>query len=525
MIITYNHAKYIAEAIDSVLAQKTDFPFAIHVIDDCSTDGAQDIIRDYAARFPGVVKPFINKKNIGAEVTQKNFYRGFCTLDGDYIAFLEGDDYWTSPNRLQTHVAFLEAHPDYVACANDTLKVYDDGSRPAHVFMQPPQRDTHDIDDVISLTSVFHASSLTFRNVFRGRVPRYLSSRLSCDIFITVAHAQFGKIRYFPHAWSVYRAHSGGLFSSMTQTHGWMWNIDGMRACNRWLGYRYLPQFAKAIYRYCNVLLADGLAEDGLTPEKRGDYEAIGRRYRAIDKALRRLELVVAKWIPGVRAKSAPARLNLGCGAHQDGSVINVDKRADVDPDMVVDLERTPWPWPDNYAQEVYFLHSLEHMGRDFETLERMMRELYRVARPGARIFVRAKHPRSDAFIDDPTCVRVVSPPIMSLFDARAKPNRHLGPVAQRNKVDFEMTLRRSKVEEPYWSQLQRGEISRQQIERLMRENFNICSAYTIEMTVHKPPRPPLEPEKLQGQPEPERIPVAAVTALDQDARTPVAAE
>ncbi|MGZ3402166.1 MAG: glycosyltransferase family 2 protein [Phenylobacterium sp.] len=107
MIITYNHAKYIAQAIDSVLAQETDFSVAIHVIDDCSTDGAQDIIRDYAARYPGIVKPFINKTNIGSKVTQRNFYKGFCTLDGDYIAILEGDDYWTSPQRLQAHVAFL----------------------------------------------------------------------------------------------------------------------------------------------------------------------------------------------------------------------------------------------------------------------------------------------------------------------------------------------------------------------------------------------------------------------------------
>ena len=85
MVITYNHAKYIARALDSVLCQNVDFPLVIHVVDDCSTDGAQDIIRDYAARHPGVVKPFISKKNIGLRFPpQRNFYRGLRTLDGDF---------------------------------------------------------------------------------------------------------------------------------------------------------------------------------------------------------------------------------------------------------------------------------------------------------------------------------------------------------------------------------------------------------------------------------------------------------
>lgn len=115
MIITYNHAKYIARAIDSVVSQDVDFPIAVHIVDDCSTDGAQDIIRDYAARYPGVVKPFINKKNIGRKVTQKNFHRGLLTLDGEYMAILEGDDFWSATDKLRKQVEFLEANPDFVA--------------------------------------------------------------------------------------------------------------------------------------------------------------------------------------------------------------------------------------------------------------------------------------------------------------------------------------------------------------------------------------------------------------------------
>jgi hypothetical protein len=494
MIITYNHAKYIGEAIDSVLAQKTDFDFAIHVIDDCSTDGAQDIIRDYAARYPGVVKPFINKKNIGSKVTQRNFYRGFCTLDGDYISFLEGDDYWTSPDRLQTHVDFLEANPDFVACAGNTLKVYEDGSnRAPHVFLPAPPKEVHDISDLIS-NSFFHASSLTFRNVFRGRVPRYLRSPLSCDIFLNIAHGQYGKVRYFQNIWSVYRAHGGGLFSTMSETKGWMWNIDGLRACNRWLRYRYAPQFAWAIYRFCDLPLREGREEDGFTPQKRRRYAAIRRRYRALDKGFRWLDILLARWIPGRRAKSAPATLDLGAGRQKTPHMISVDVRRDVDPDMVVDLERTPWPWPDNYAEEVRFLFSLEHMGRDFETFQAMMRELYRVCQPDARVLISAKHPRNDSFINDPTCVRVINAAVLSLFDRRTPADADPKPVAERNKVDFQLLQEHTVLAEPYLSQLKSGRLSVTEAHRLVTSNLNVCDRFQITLQVRKPARPPEPP-------------------------------
>ncbi len=490
MIITYNHAKFIAEAIDSVLEQKTDFPFAIHVIDDCSTDGTSDIVRDYAARHPGIVKPFINKKNLGHKGTQKVFYKGFQTLDGDYMAILEGDDYWASPNRLQNHVAFLEANPDFVACACNTLKIYEDGSgKEPHIFQPPPDKEVHELDEIIMLSSFFHASSLTFRNVFRGKVPRYFRSPLSCDIFVTIAHAQFGQVRFFPEIGSVYRAHASGLFSQMTQTKGWMWNIDSFRAFNRWLGLRHFPQFTKSIYHYCDRLLVNGREEDGFTPEKRRFYEAVRRRYRWAEKAYRRVDLWLSKRIPGRRAKSAPARLNLGCGDRRFVPLINVDIRRDLDVDMVVDLERTPWPFPDNYAKEVFFERSLEHMGADFTTFQAMMRELYRVCEAGARVVINAKHPWHNSFVNDPTCVRVLNPAVLSLFDRLV--STHLEPplVAQRNDVDFEIVQRQALLEEPYKSQFEAGELSPDDITYLADANLNVCSAIQVELRVHKPPR------------------------------------
>ena len=489
MVITYNHAKYIARALDSVLCQNVDFPLVIHEVDDCSTDGAQDIIRDYAARHPGVVKPFISKKNIGLRFPpQRNFYRGLRTLDGDYMAILEGDDSWTSPDRLRTHVEFLEANPDFVACAHNVLKVFDDGSK-AQLYISDPVKEVHDINDLIALKSFFHASSLTFRNVFRGNVPRYFRESVSCDIFINIAFAQFGKIHYTPEVWSLYQVHAGGLFSSMSKTKGWMWNIAGFVAFNRFLGYRYFPQFTETIYRYCDTLLGSGRAEDGLTPEKRRTYEAMRRRYRRLEKAYRWLDILAARWIPGRRARSAPAKLNLGCGRRKWRECVNVDIRREVDPDMVVDLERTPWPWPTDYAEEVRLFHALEHLGADLRTFDAVMSELYRVCRPDGRVIITAAHPRHDSFVNDPGCVRVVSPDVLSRFDAlNVPPPTHVAP-ARASRIDFEIVQRQAVMDEPYRSRLQNGQLSRDDAAELLKLSSNVCLEFQIELRAHKPPR------------------------------------
>ena len=265
MLITYNHAGYIAQALESVLMQETDFDFEINVIEDCSTDGTQDIVMRYVQRYPHIVKPYFNEKNIGFEVTQKNFYRGFKTLTGEYFAILEGDDYWISPHKLQRQVDFLEANPDFAICAHNTLKVYDDGSMDPHRFLYWGRREDATVKEVICLQAFFHTTGVLYRNVFNGNPPRHYRSKWSCDIFVMISHAAFGKVHHIDEDWAVYRAHAGGRFSGMGQTAGWLYNIDSLRRYNAWLGYRYARTFAESIARYCaHVLRAHG--KDGAAP-------------------------------------------------------------------------------------------------------------------------------------------------------------------------------------------------------------------------------------------------------------------
>ncbi|MGP1586938.1 MAG: glycosyltransferase family 2 protein [Treponemataceae bacterium] len=110
---TYNHQDYITDAINGFLIQKTDFPFEILINDDCSPDNTQTIIKEYAEKYPAIIKPIFNKKN--------KFSQGIDTLfdcianyaKGKYVAICEGDDFWIDPNKLQMQVEFMEKNSDY----------------------------------------------------------------------------------------------------------------------------------------------------------------------------------------------------------------------------------------------------------------------------------------------------------------------------------------------------------------------------------------------------------------------------
>lgn len=112
--ITYNHAPYIKEALEGFVTQRTDFPFEVLIHDDCSTDGTTDIIRKYATEYPDIIKPMyeeINQYSQGKPIGTVVW--NYPRASGKYIAFCEGDDYWTDPLKLQKQVDFLETNPEY----------------------------------------------------------------------------------------------------------------------------------------------------------------------------------------------------------------------------------------------------------------------------------------------------------------------------------------------------------------------------------------------------------------------------
>jgi hypothetical protein len=184
-------------------------------------------------------------------------------------------------------------------------------------------------------------------------------------------------------------------------------------------------------------------------------------------------------------------KLNMGCGHNKKVGYVNVDRAPACVPDVVCDLEQTPWPWPDSSVSEVVFFHALEHMGEQSAAFLAIMQELYRVCAPNAVVHITVPHPRHDNFLGDPTHVRIITPKLMELFSlANCDKWKELGwantPFAHYLNVDFETTYAEVRLDEPYLSMLNSGQIKPDEMWKILNERNNIAGEYIITLRVVK---------------------------------------
>ncbi len=125
IFITYNHEKYVEKALRSVCEQETDFAYEVVVGEDCSTDSTREILKRVAEEYPDKVRLLFRDKNFGRPTL--NVYNTTMECRGEYLAYLEGDDYWTDKKKLQKQVTFLEEHPEYIACTHDCVMIDENG--------------------------------------------------------------------------------------------------------------------------------------------------------------------------------------------------------------------------------------------------------------------------------------------------------------------------------------------------------------------------------------------------------------
>lgn len=184
-------------------------------------------------------------------------------------------------------------------------------------------------------------------------------------------------------------------------------------------------------------------------------------------------------------------KLNIGCGVNKHDGYINIDKYAECEPDMQMDAEVFPWAFKDNEIDEVVFNHSLEHMGADTEVFLGIIKELYRVCKPGAKVVINVPHPRHDNFINDPTHVRIITPALLSLFSKKLndhwKKNRDANtPLALYLGVDFEVKSIETGLEGKYIDMLRNGEVTNEEMHILTTERNNVALDYNITLEVIK---------------------------------------
>lgn len=124
IVLTYNHEKYIRQALDSILMQKVNFRYEILVGDDASTDSTAEILQEYQQKYGDIFRLFLRPQNLGAT---RNAYELLTNAQGMYLATCEGDDYWTDVHKLQRQVSFLEEHKEYIGTAHRFIVVDAEG--------------------------------------------------------------------------------------------------------------------------------------------------------------------------------------------------------------------------------------------------------------------------------------------------------------------------------------------------------------------------------------------------------------
>lgn len=259
--LAYNAAPYIRQALDGFLMQKTRFPFEVLIHDDASTDGTADIIREYAERFPDIVRPVFQRENQFSKGVAASSAFLWPLIRGKYVAMCEGDDYWTDPLKLQKQVDWLDAHPDSSVCFHPVVVHFEDGSHKDSAYPMPKDCPDGFTFEGLLRHNFIQTNSVVFRWKLKGRedeVPADITPR---DWFTNLLHAEKGPIGFIPEAMGVYRRHQGGVW----------WNSpDAPDAFYLRNGFRHLA-FYKAVkdrFGYDNPCAVD-LAANTIAAELR----------------------------------------------------------------------------------------------------------------------------------------------------------------------------------------------------------------------------------------------------------------
>ncbi len=246
LIATYNHARYVRVTLESVLAQETRFPFEVVICDDGSSDGTRNIIEEYAARYPLQLRLSCREKNAG-DKGLTNFLLGLQMCRGEYIATLDGDDYWIDSSKLQRQTDFLDSRSDYSMCFHNCRVEYEDGQSWDTVRFLSGERVT--TEDLLK-NSMGQMSTIVIRQDVAAKLResvRLLNDWLLSDWFIGIVASQLGFVGYIDRVMSVFRQHHGSGFTSLGRATQWAEFVYGFEAVEEMLGKRYRDLVRQAI--------------------------------------------------------------------------------------------------------------------------------------------------------------------------------------------------------------------------------------------------------------------------------------
>lgn len=242
-LITYNHERYIAQCLDSILTQKGTFDLEVIIADDYSTDKTGQIVQDYQEKYPDKVVVLPTTANIGMA---RNAKRCLGACSGDYIVFCDGDDYLTDTYKLQKQLEFLESHSDYALCFNAVMLYFEDENRYApHSGQLLLKKNTLTTADIIENNCIGSACSCMHRASIVRKLPEGIFDNLFGDWMFNMACGRLGKIGFIRDWMTVYRIHAKGDWSGMSNIDRCKRLLAAIDSYNHFFSYEYAKQFRK----------------------------------------------------------------------------------------------------------------------------------------------------------------------------------------------------------------------------------------------------------------------------------------
>lgn len=274
LVITYNHAKYFEKCLDSILAQKTDFAFKIHICDDKSTDGTTELVKRYAAQYPDKITAFIREPNLGVV---GNIYEAIKSVDTEYFAFIESDDFWTDTTKLQQQVDILRNNPDCSFCGHNTINNFpEDPSNPLNgkkffkakegKYSFPKTYKKKYFLKVHPSSRVFRTSCLELDKVKNIEVVVWDS----CNWWWFLSK---GKLYYIDKVMSAYNRTDTGIFSGATKEKQAKLSIRNILSINKEFNYQHNNIFVEILKRKKFINFVDYIKLKHLTKAKNIEQE------------------------------------------------------------------------------------------------------------------------------------------------------------------------------------------------------------------------------------------------------------
>lgn len=213
LITSFNHEKYIAECLKSILRQSTDFPVEIIVVDDCSSDRTADILTAYARKYPAIFKIFLLKENQRSRCLPV-YTLGYKAASGEFIAGCDGDDFWMDDEKLQKQVELLRAFPDCVFSFHNVVKMGEDRIPDKYLSLSKKMARDYSQEELWHFASWIPQQSMLYRKCFQEFPPEF-DIAPNRDNFLPILLAPHGSAKFQSGITpSVYRIHTASFWSS-----------------------------------------------------------------------------------------------------------------------------------------------------------------------------------------------------------------------------------------------------------------------------------------------------------------------